>query len=218
MKPLFEQYRPSDWDSLVGQDKLRKRIEVLRRRGLIGRVFWITGDSGTGKTTVARLIAAEIADDYATIEIDAQDVGIDRVREFEWMCQFKPIGKGCHALIINEAHGLSSKVVSRLQTLVESDAVQKTSTWIFTTTFQGHQKLFDGAFDACPFISRAIELELQHSEEVVLAFAIRARKIAQAESLDGQPLDAYVRLVRDCRCNFRKVLQRIESGELIASS
>jgi hypothetical protein len=76
--------------------------------------------------------------------------------------------------------------------------VQRNSTWIFTTTFQGQQRLFDGALDACPFMSRAIELMLEHGEDVVLAFAARARKIAQQEQLDGQPLDAYVRLVRDC--------------------
>ena len=215
MKPLYEQFRPDTWDQLVGQDKLVQRLTILRRRGLVGRVFWITSDSGCGKSTVAKLIAAEIADDYAVIEIDAQDMGMDRVREFERMCQYKPIGKGCHVFIANEAHGLSSKVVSKLQTVLEQPHVQRNSTWIFTTTFQGEKKLFDGVMDACPFMSRAIELTLEHGEDVVLAFAVRARQIAQQEQLDGQPLDAYVRLVRDCGCNMRKVLQQIEAGEMI---
>lgn len=215
MKALYEQYRPATWEALVGQDKLRQRVDVLRRRGLVGRVFWVTGDSGTGKSTAARLIAAEIADDYAVIEIDAQDLGMDRVREFERMCQFKPIGKGCHVFIVNEAHGLSGKVVSRLQTVLEQEHVQRNSTWLFTTTFQGQRRLFDGILDACPFMSRAIELTLEHGEDVVLAFAVRARQIAHAEQLDGKALEDYVRLVRDCGCNMRKVLQRIEAGEML---
>jgi len=52
---------------VVGQDNTLKRIEVLRRRGLSGRAYWLSGQSGTGKTTIARLIAAEIADDFATL-------------------------------------------------------------------------------------------------------------------------------------------------------
>ena len=88
--------------------------------------------------------------------------------------------------------------------------------WIFTTTFQGQRKLFDDAFDACPFMSRAIELTLEHGEDVVLAFAVRARRIAQTEHLDGLDLDDYVRLVRGCGCNMRKVLQQIEAGEMLA--
>jgi replication-associated recombination protein RarA len=74
MLPLYEQYRPKSWSELVGQEKVVRQFEVLRRRGMAGRVFWITAHSGQGKTTIARLIAQEVADEYATIEVDAQDV------------------------------------------------------------------------------------------------------------------------------------------------
>ena len=45
--------------------------------------------------------------------------------------------------------------------------------------------------------------------------AIRARQIAQAEHLDGQPLEAYVALAKECGCNMRKILQRVEAGEML---
>ena len=47
--------------------------------------------------------------------------------------------------------------------------------------------------------------------------AARAREIATAEGLDGQPIEKYLKLVQDERMNFRAVLQRIESGDMVAA-
>ena len=52
--PLTEQYRPQAWADVVGQDKIVQRIQALAKRGLAGRAYWISGQSGTGKTTIAR--------------------------------------------------------------------------------------------------------------------------------------------------------------------
>lgn len=218
MQPLYEQYRPQSFGDLVGQDQIIRKIQTLARRSLVGRVFWITAHSGQGKTTIARLIAAEIADDYAVIEMDAQDLGMDCVRDFERMCQVKPLGKGCHVFIVNEAHTLSKRVVDRLKTTLELPHVQRNSTWVFTTTIneQAQRQLFDEDKTGGPFLSRAIELVLNHGPELELAFALRARQVAQSEQLDGKALEAYVDLVRDCRCNMRKVLQRVDAGEMLA--
>lgn len=59
MKPLYEAHRPQSWDEVVGQDKAVSKLLALKERvGLAGRAYWISGQSGTGKTTIARLIAA----------------------------------------------------------------------------------------------------------------------------------------------------------------
>ena len=81
MTPLFEKYRPRTFDEVVGQDKVVARIKALAKRGLTGRAFWIAGQSGTGKTSLARLLAAEVADDFLTREIDAGTLTVSALAE-----------------------------------------------------------------------------------------------------------------------------------------
>ena len=62
MKPLYEKYRPKTFAEVLGQDKIVKRLNILAQTSLAGRAYWITGQSGTGKTTIAKIIAAQCAD------------------------------------------------------------------------------------------------------------------------------------------------------------
>jgi len=61
---LYEKYRPKKLGGVLGQSKAVKKIERLLERGWGGRAYWISGASGTGKTTLARIIAAHGADDW----------------------------------------------------------------------------------------------------------------------------------------------------------
>ena len=36
-----------------------------------GRAYWLSGQSGTGKTTIARLIGLDVADPFNVTELDA---------------------------------------------------------------------------------------------------------------------------------------------------
>jgi len=209
---LSEAYRPRQWSEVVGQAKAIETIDRLRKRGLSGRAYFMAGPTGTGKTTLARLIAAEVADDHGTTEIDGSEVTADTLREIGHDKQMRPFGRGV-CWIINEAHSMRGATITRLLGLLEN--LPPWLTVIFTTTSEAKAGLFDEQLDAHPLLSRCEEIPMAH-RGLAEAFAARAREIAAAEGLDGQPAERYLRLAKDCRNSMREILGRIEAGELLA--
>ena len=117
---LYEQYRPKAWTDVVGQDKALDKINTLKTRGLGGRAYWISGQSGTGKTSIARLLSMEIADELNIEELDAGELTPNRVRKIEQQAMYYGMGlnKG-RAYVINEAHGLNKATIRQLLVTLE---------------------------------------------------------------------------------------------------
>lgn len=211
---LYEKYRPKAWDEVVGQDKaVKSLIERRDTRGLGGKAYFISGQSGTGKTTIARLIAKDVASQICTIEVDASDVDMAWTRQMERMSETYGFGgKSGRAFIINEAHGLSNAVTTRLLTALER--IRNHVVWVFTTTADGLE-LFEDKTDASPLLSRCVEIKLAR-RDLAEPFARLLQSVGVKEGLNGRDLSEYIKVMRSCGNNLRRGFQKLENGELRA--
>lgn len=210
---LYEKYRPRRLEDVVGQPKAVETVRGLLARGIGGRAVWINGPSGTGKTTLARIIAGQLAEDWVIHETDS---GADLTRtEVDALANSLGLygpGKGGRAIIVNESHSIRADVLDKLKGVLER--IPAHAAWIFTTTREDEAALFDDHVGAAQLLSRCHKVSLTN-QGLAQAGADYLLKIARAEGLDGQPREAYVKLMQRCKNNFRAALEEIDQGGML---
>lgn len=207
---LYEQYRPKSFDEFLGQDKITSRIQRMMERPQWDRdAIWLEGGSGCGKTSLAWIIARQIADEFDIEELDGERCDISAVRELERSFAFAS-ASGWRVAIINESHGITSKAVQGFLTMLER--LRKNRLVLFTSTERLTDNLF-GNFSAA--FQRRCKVYSFSSQGLAPLFAQRLREIALAEGLDGQSEHRYLRLIQDCKNNMGLALQRVEQGEML---
>jgi len=157
---LARKYRPTNFETLIGQDALVRTLSNAFETGRIAHAFLLTGVRGVGKTTTARIIARAlncigpdgqggptitpcglcsncqaIAEDrhVDVIEMDAASrTGVNDIREIIESVRYMPVQARYKVYIIDEVHMLSTAAFNALlKTLEEPPSAVK---FIFATT------------------------------------------------------------------------------------
>lgn len=127
---LYRKYRPTSLDQVVGQPQVTDVLAAAAKTGSFAHAYLFTGQRGTGKTTVARILAHLInhldysdninSDNIDIIEIDAaSNNGVDDVRAIRDSVQLAPMHCSHKVYIIDEFHMLSKPAFNALLKTIE---------------------------------------------------------------------------------------------------
>ncbi len=118
---LYRKYRPQSFKEILGQDHIVRVLENAVRLGRIAHAYLFSGPRGTGKTTLARILAKEAGClDMDLIEIDgASNRGVDEIRALREGVRSYPIQSKVKVYIIDEVHMLTKEAFNALLKTLE---------------------------------------------------------------------------------------------------
>lgn len=143
-KALYRTYRPQTFDDVAGQNHVTITLKNAIKENRIAHAYLFAGPRGTGKTTIAKILAKAInctanevpcnecanckaitnGDHPDVIEIDAaSNNGVNEIRELIDKVKYAPINAKYKVYIIDEVHMMTTEAFNALlKTLEEPPA------------------------------------------------------------------------------------------------
>lgn len=201
---LFETERPSSLDELIGRDKEVEIIKKLLKRedGIPHLLF--SGKAGTGKTTIAGIIAKEILGNNVKsnyYEFNSSSTrGIDFVRdEISEIAKRRPMGVPYKIILLDEADGITPDAQQCLRRILEINA--KTTRFIITCNFP--YKIID------PISSRFVNLHFEPIDTLAIAMHLKRLTVKHKLDYTDNQLKQFARMANG---DLRLAINNLDGG------
>lgn len=121
MTELYKRFRPKSLKTVQGQAGAIASLQRLIDAGKIPHALLLTGPSGVGKTTIARILKGVLGcGDSDYYEINAADEkGIEMVRSIRKHVNLSPMDGACRIWVIDESHKLTGDAQNAILKILE---------------------------------------------------------------------------------------------------
>ena len=222
MTALYRKYRPQGFDEVVGQEAVVRTLQNAVEHGQLRQAYLFAGPRGTGKTSMARILAKALncagtpgpssspdktcpvclgianGTSLDVVEMDAASQrGIDDVREIRERVVLQPVEGRYKVYILDEAHQLTDAAWQALLKLIEEPPPHLV--FVFCTTEL--QKVLATVRSRC----QTFVFQRPRLPEVVTLL----RRVAEGEGIQAQD-SALSLIARSARGSFRDAVSTLD--------